>query len=67
MLIVIFNCAVTRTVYINLTEDYGTDSILKTLRRVITIRGCPVEIQSDQGSQPIAAAEDIVQLVASWD
>ena len=65
--IVICNCTVTRTVYIDLTEDYGTDSILQTLGRFITIRGCPGEIQSDQGSQLIAAAEDIAQLVASWD
>ena len=65
--LVIFNCTVTRAVYIDLTEDYGTDSILQTLRRFISIRGCPGEIQSDQGSQLIAAAEDIAQLVASWD
>ena len=67
MWIVIFNCTVTRAVYIDLTEDYGTDSILQTLRRFISIRGCPGKIQSDQGSQLIAAAEDIAQLVASWD
>ena len=65
--IVIFNCTVTQAVYIDLTEDYRTDSILQTLCRFITIRGCPGEIQSDQGSHLIAAAEDIAQLVASWD
>ena len=31
------------------------------------IRGCPGEIQSDQGSQLIAAAKDIAELVANWD
>ena len=64
---VIFNCTVTRAVYIDLTEDYGTDAILQTLRRFICIRGCPSEIQSDQGSQLIAAAEDIAKLVTNWD
>ena len=55
--IVIFNCTVTLAVYIDLTKDYGTDSILQTLPRFITIHGCPGEIQSDQGSQLIASAE----------
>ena len=63
----IFNCTVTRAVYIDLTEDYSTDSILQTLRRFVAIRGCPGEIQSDQGSQLIAAAKDIAQLVEQWD
>jgi hypothetical protein len=64
---VIFNCTVTRATYIDLTEDYGTDSILQTLRRFVCIRGCPGEIQSDQGSQLIAAAKEIAELVAKWD
>ncbi len=64
---VIFDCTVTRAVYIDLTENYGTDSILQTLRRFTSIRGSPSEIQSDQGSQLIAAAEDITELVANWD
>ena len=64
---VIFNCTVTRAMFIDLTEDYGTDSILQTLRRFICIRGCPSEIQSDQGSQLIAAAKEIAELVKHWD
>ena len=64
---VIFNCTVTRAIYLDLTEDYGTDAILQTIRRFVTIRGCPSEIQSDQGSQLIAAAKDIAELVANWD
>ena len=64
---VIFNCTVTRAIHLDLTEDYGTDSILQAIRRFTTIRGCPSEIQSDQGSQLIAAAKDIADLVAKWD
>ena len=64
---VIFTCTVTRATYIDLTEDYSTDAILQTLRRFVSIRGCPGEIQSDQGSQLIAAAKDIAQLVEKWD
>jgi hypothetical protein len=54
-------------VYLDLTEDYGTDAILQTIRRFTSIRGCPSEIQSDQGSQLIAAAKDIASLVENWD
>ena len=64
---VIFNCSVTRATYIDLTEDYGTDSILQTLRRFVCIRGCPAEIHSDQGSQLVAAAKEIAELVKDWD
>lgn len=53
---VIFDCAATRAVHLDLTEDYSTDSILQTIRRFVALRGCPSEIQSDQGSQLIAAA-----------
>ena len=64
---VIFTCTVTRATYLDLTEDYSTDAILQTLRRFVSIRGCPGEIQSDQGSQLIAAAKDIARLVEKWD
>ena len=63
----IFNRTITRAIHLDLTEDYGTDTILQTIRRFITILGCPGEIQSDQGSQLIAAAKDIAELVANWD
>ena len=44
---VIFNCAVTRAIHLDLTEDYSTDSILQTLRKFVALRGCPAEIISD--------------------
>ena len=64
---VIFSCTVVRALYIDLTEDYSTDAILQTIRRFVAIRGCPSEIQSDQGSQLIAAAKDIAELVKDWN
>ena len=65
--IVVYNCAATRALHLDLTEDYGTDSILQSIRRFTAIRGCPAEIQSDQGSQLIAAAKDIAELVSDWN
>ena len=64
---VIFNCSVTRAMHLDLTEDYSTDAILQTLRRFVSIRGCPAEIYSDQGSQLVAASKEIADLVAEWD
>ena len=64
---VIFNCTITRALYIDLTEDYSTEAILQVIRRFVAIRGCPAEIQSDQGSQLIAAAKDIAELTTCWD
>ena len=63
---VIFNCLASRAVHIDVSEDYGTDSILQVIRRFICVRKSPSEILSDQGSQLIAAAKDIAEL-ASWD
>ena len=36
---VIFSCAATRAVHLDLTEDYGTDTILCTIRKFVTTRG----------------------------
>ena len=63
---VIFNCLSSRAVHIDVSEDYGTDSILQVIRKFMCIRKCPSEFISDQGSQLIAAAKDIAEL-ASWD
>ena len=63
---VIFNCLSSRAVHIDVTEDYGTDSILQVIRKFMCVRKCPSEFLSDQGSQLIAAAKDIAEL-ASWD
>ena len=55
----VLNCVATRAVHIDLTEDYGMDSVIQTLTRFISIRGCPSRITSDKGSQLQAASEDL--------
>ena len=57
-------CAATRAIYLDLTDSYSTDSILQTIRKFITIRGCPTEFISDQGSQMKSAAQDLTR---DWD
>lgn len=68
---VIFTCASTRAVYLDITESYSTDSILQTIRKFVTMRGYPSEMISDQGSQLRAASSDITKdwnwsIVSDW-
>ena len=63
---VIFNCLSSRAVHIDVSEDYGTDSILQVIRKFMCIRKCPSESMSSQGSQLIAAAKNTVA-IASWE
>ena len=56
---VTLNCVATRAIHIAVTENDGTESILLTLRKFISLRGCPSVIYSDKGSQLLAASEDL--------
>ena len=64
---VIETCAATRAVFIDLTESYSTDSILQSIRRFVSIRGCPSKMISDQGSQLKSASKDIASLTKDWN
>ena len=46
---VIFTCGNCRAVYCDLSQDYGTDGFLHTMRRFTTLRGYPAKIYSDSG------------------
>ena len=52
-------CACTRAVYLDLVDGYSTDSVLQTLRKFVTMRGCPSKFIADQGTQLTAAAKDL--------
>ena len=60
---VLFCCTVTSAVHLEITEDYSADQFLLCLRRFINLRGTPSRIQSDPGSQLMAAAKEI----GKWD
>ena len=64
---VIFTCAATRAVHLDITDSYSTDSILQVLGKFTALRECPVEFVSDQGSQLKAASKDIVELTKDWN
>ena len=48
--------------YIDVSEAYTTDAVIQTLRKFISLRGCPSKIICDQGSQLKAAAKS-----DAWD
>ena len=40
----VLNCVVTRAVHLDITEDYGADAFLQTLRIFVSLCGCPAII-----------------------
>ena len=60
---VIFVCTTTSAIHLEVTEDYSCDSFLLCLRRFFNLRGVPARIQSDPGSQLMAAAKEL----GKWD
>ena len=64
---VIFNCMVSRAVYLDLIEGYDTESFLVTLRRFVSIRGFPKRMHSDGGTQLVAANKELRTMTRSWN
>ena len=60
---VVFCCMVTSAIHLEVSESYSTDSFLLCLRRFLCLRGTPSYIQSDPGSQLVAAKK----IVQEWD
>ena len=60
---VIFVCTVTSAIHLEVTEDYSADCFLLTFKKFINLRGTPRRVQSDPGSQLVAAAG----VVKQWD
>ena len=64
---VIFNCLLTRAVHLDVVCDYSTNSFLMALRRFISLRGCPVKMFSDRGTQLRAADKELKEAAAGLD
>ena len=66
---IIFTCLVTRASHLDVTCTYGSDSLLQALRRFVSLRGCPRQIISDQGSQMVGCSKEVEFLLEliSWD
>ena len=64
---VIFNCMITRAVYVDLAEGYDTKSFLDSFRRFVSIRGFPRTIHSDGGTQLVAANKELRSMTLNWN
>ena len=54
----ILTCGVSRAVYCDVVQDYGTDIFLQTVRRYTNLRGYPSVIYSNSGSQLVKANKE---------
>ena len=64
---VIYTCASTRAVYLDVADSYATESVLHTVRRLLAIRGDVRIIISDPGSQLVRASKELSEWRHGWD
>ena len=64
---VLYSCAVTRAVHLDVAIDYGTEAVLHTIRRLMAHRGDVRQIISDPGSQLQGASNELIQWRKGWD
>ena len=56
-----------RAVHIDLISDYSTDAFLQGFRRFMSIRGAPLNVYSDPGSQLEGACNELKQMINGID
>ena len=64
---VLFNCLVSRAVYVDVATDYMTEEFLLVLRRFVSLRGYPSKVFSDPGSQLVAASKELKHVIKGLD
>ena len=63
---VIFNCLSMQAVHVDLVH-YSTEKFLMVLRQFVSLRGYPVKMISDNGTQLTTANKELKKVGASWD
>ena len=64
---VLFNCLLSRAVHLEAVSDYSTNSFLLAIRRFMAIRGCPIKVWSDRGTQLVAASKEMKPVIVNHD
>ena len=64
---VLFICASSRAVYLDIAEDYGTEAILHCIRRLQADRGEIRLILSDPGTQLQGASKELLEVRKGWN
>jgi len=63
----ISNGLATRAVHVDVSPDYSTEKFLIALRRVVSIRGYPSKLCSDNGAQLDAANKELRKVIKDLD
>ena len=63
----LFTCMTTRAIHIEVLESLDTDSFLNALRRIISRRGQPRTITSDNGGNFVSACKELKQGLLELD
>ena len=64
---VIFTCLNSRAVHLELATDCSTTEFLNVLRRFFSLRGFPVIILSDNGTQFVGAEKELRMMIEGFD
>ena len=64
---VLFTCLVSRAIHIEVAHSLDTDSFINSLRRLISRRGTPEEIRSDNGTNFKSGNREISDAIRQWN
>ena len=60
--IALFVCLATKAVHLELVSDLSSNDFLAALRRLVSRRGCPAEIISDNGTNFVGANHELLRV-----
>ncbi len=63
----LFTCLATRAVHLEMTYSLDTEAFLNAFTRMVSRRGIPSYVISDNGTNFVAAEKDLRQLVQALD
>ena len=63
----LFTCLTVRAVHVEILHSLSADSMINALRRFISMRGCPKEIRSDNGTNFTKADKELREAVQLWN
>lgn len=63
--VALFICLATRAIHIELVSDWSSSAFMAALRRFVSRRGCPREINSDNGTNFVGAARELREMLKS--
>ena len=63
----LFTCLNSRALHVEVGHSLNTDSMVNALRRFISMRGCPIEIYCDNGSNLSSAEKELKEALSQWN